>query len=261
MSGSRSPIDFYVGYRTDNSKAQGRFTRRATLVLLVGSLGVGALLALLQTPFDAGIFEFGQVREVEGLLRVEPQPALVLTAPISLPPAASANGMENSVNELLLVELGKHGASDLDALAGRTVRARGTLIAREAVAMLELAEPPEALGTARQSLRSAVPTDQQVELTGEIVDSKCFLGVMKPGRGKVHRACATLCLEGGIPPAFLVRNEDGEEWVALLLDENGEAPRRPLAPWVGEAVTLSGSVHARQDAITEFHVDLDGQLP
>jgi hypothetical protein len=27
-------------------------------------------------------------------------------------------------------------------------------------------------------------------LTGEIVDSKCYLGVMNPGQGKVHRDCA-----------------------------------------------------------------------
>jgi hypothetical protein len=32
-----------------------------------------------------------------------------------------------------------------------------------------------------------------VELTGEIVDSKCFLGVMVPGSGKTHKECASLC--------------------------------------------------------------------
>ena len=28
----------------------------------------------------------------------------------------------------------------------------------------------------------------------------CFLGVMKPGRSKPHRACAVRCISGGIPP-------------------------------------------------------------
>ena len=37
-----------------------------------------------------------------------------------------------------------------------------------------------------------------VTLTGEIVDSKCFLGVMNPGNLKPHKACAIRCISGGI---------------------------------------------------------------
>jgi hypothetical protein len=40
-----------------------------------------------------------------------------------------------------------------------------------------------------------------VKLTGEIVDSKCFLRVIAPGSGKTHKECASLRLRGGIPPA------------------------------------------------------------
>ena len=40
---------------------------------------------------------------------------------------------------------------------------------------------------------------------GEIVDSKCFLGVMNPGRLTPHRACAIRCISGGVPPVLLVR--------------------------------------------------------
>jgi hypothetical protein len=34
---------------------------------------------------------------------------------------------------------------------------------------------------------------------GEVVDAKCYLGAMKPGDGKSHKACATLCVTNGIP--------------------------------------------------------------
>lgn len=258
---SRSPDhDFYVGYRTDNAPSQRRFTRLATLLLFIFSLGLATLLATLQQRFDPGLFEFGIVRTVEGTLHLTPRPHITLDQPLALPAAGSRAGTDGTARELLLVAPGKHGAHDLDALAGQAVTARGSLIVRDDVAMLELAEPP----TAREGVAPTDPPDpverRRVRLTGEIVDTKCFLGVMKPGRGKVHRACATLCLEGGIPPAFLVRDGQGKEWIALLLDSQGEAPRNSLAAWVGEAITLEGWVHVRRDGVAEFRVDLESQL-
>ena len=85
----------------------------------------------------------------------------------------------------------------------------------------------------------------RVELTGEIVDSKCFLGVMKPGRGKPHRSCAARCLAGGIPPQLLVVSAEGASRLLLLADAQGG----PLAPesfldLVGEPVTASGTRRA-----------------
>ena len=44
---------------------------------------------------------------------------------------------------------------------------------------------------------------------GEIVDSKCYLGVMNPGNLKAHRACAINCIQGGVPPVLLVRDGGG----------------------------------------------------
>ena len=38
-----------------------------------------------------------------------------------------------------------------------------------------------------------------VTLKGEIIDPKCYLGAMKPGGGKTHKACAMRCIAGGIP--------------------------------------------------------------
>ena len=46
-------------------------------------------------------------------------------------------------------------------------------------------------------------------LRGEIVDSKCYLGAMKPGDQKTHKACATLCIRGGIPPVLVERLPGG----------------------------------------------------
>jgi hypothetical protein len=60
-----------------------------------------------------------------------------------------------------------------------------------------------------------------VTFTGELVDSKCYLGVMRPGLGKVHRGCAVRCLAGGVPPAILVRGADGYSQVFMLAADDG----------------------------------------
>ena len=75
----------------------------------------------------------------------------------------------------------------------------------------------------------------EVQLTGEIVDSKCYFGVMNPGAGKVHRDCAVRCISGGVPPAFLVR--DGGGSTATLLLANW---KRELLEHIAEPVTIRG---------------------
>ncbi len=74
-----------------------------------------------------------------------------------------------------------------------------------------------------------------VQLTGEIVDSKCYFGVMNPGNGKVHRDCAARCISGGIPPAFLVRDAEGRLTTLLLARITPE-----LAEHIAEPITLRG---------------------
>jgi hypothetical protein len=46
-------------------------------------------------------------------------------------------------------------------------------------------------------------------LVGEIVDSKCYLGIMNPGETNPHRECAALCIRGGIPPLIIAHDADG----------------------------------------------------
>jgi hypothetical protein len=62
-----------------------------------------------------------------------------------------------------------------------------------------------------------------VTLTGELVDTKCYIGVMRPATGKVHRACAIRCLSGGVPPGLLLRDADGNGVVLLLAGTEGRA--------------------------------------
>jgi hypothetical protein len=77
-----------------------------------------------------------------------------------------------------------------------------------------------------------------VAVTGEIVDSKCYLGVMNPGQGKVHRDCAARCISGGIPPFFVT--SDGREQF-LLVGLDGRALRSDaLREFIAEPIQIQG---------------------
>jgi hypothetical protein len=85
-----------------------------------------------------------------------------------------------------------------------------------------------------------------VTVTGEIVDSKCYLGVMNPGSGKVHRDCAARCLSGGIPPIFI--SGDGEDQFLLVGPDGSALGRDALRDFVAEPLTIRGELLQRGES-------------
>src|SRR5208282_2155438 len=85
-----------------------------------------------------------------------------------------------------------------------------------------------------------------VTVTGEIVDSKCYLGVMNPGKGKVHRDCASRCLSGGIPPIFVTLN--GEDQFLLVGPDGNAVGRDALREFVAEPITIQGELLRRGES-------------
>jgi putative hemolysin len=142
-----------------------------------------------------------------------------------------------------LVAYGKRGAQDgVAGLDGRRVQLDGTLVYREDQTMIELAgKPVEALGDEKTPATSAQPLGS-FTLVGEIVDSKCYLGVMKPGNLKPHRACAVRCISGGIPPVFLVRTQDGAALYLMLIGTDGRALNREILDMVAESIEITGEI-------------------
>jgi hypothetical protein len=72
------------------------------------------------------------------------------------------------------------------------------------------------------------------------VDGKCYLGVMNPGEGAVHRDCARACLRGGLPALFAVRTRDGGERLIMLVSASGGPASTDLADLAGTPITLRG---------------------
>ena len=96
----------------------------------------------------------------------------------------------------------------------------------------------------------------RARLAGTIMDSKCFFGVMRPGRGKTHKACASLCIRGGIPPSFWARAKDGRETVLLMTDARGDAMPMDILPLVADPVEAEGEI-VRVGDLLQFRADPD----
>src|SRR5262249_17489064 len=101
---------------------------------------------------------------------------------------------------------------------------------------------------------SAVSPPQTIPLgsqtvVGEIVDSKCFLGVMNPGRLTPHRACAIRCISGGIPPVLLVRQKDGSVNHLLLVSDKGKPVNQQVLDLVAEPVEITGEVERQGELL------------
>ncbi len=216
--------DFYVGYLPTAAPAIRRDVRWFVAVLGGLSLFLVGALVFAQGPFADSRFEYGQYRDYSGEVVEWPHPMLI---------ARDAR--------YLLVGPGKFGVADLMRGHDRQqVYFRGSLISRGADQMLEI-EP----GSVRFSHAVSHTPRRRVDLgavtlTGEIVDTKCHLGVMNPGEGKVHRGCAVRCISGGVPPGFLVRDEDGETRLLLLTGMDGRGLGREVLDFVAEPVTIPG---------------------
>ena len=229
--------DFYVGYLPNAPTSLARFLRKVVVALGMLAAVVALLLVTGQRPFANSAFEYGKVRSFEGMVTLKPYPTLLVARP-------GETGPSDARSEYLLVAPGKHGADDLVAgFDGKQVRLQGPLIYRDGKTMVEIA-PGSIVATGgavadQEPLRDLGPAT----ISGEIVDSKCYLGVMNPGLGKVHRDCAARCLSGGIPPIF-VSAERGQQY--LLVDTNGNAlGRDALREFIAEPISVEGELLQR----------------
>src|SRR6266516_1121500 len=232
--------DFYVGYLPKAPTALASFVWKVIVVLGLLSVTAALVLVVGQMPFSNSTFEYGKLRNFEGVVATRPFPTLLVARPGEI-------GQQDKYSRYLLVAPGKHGADDLVAgFDGKQVRLQGQLIYREGGTMVEITPGSVTVVNTGSAVQETTRNLGAVSLTGEIVDSKCYLGVMNPGQGKVHRDCASRCLSGGTPPIFVTT--DGHEQL-LLVGLNGLAlGRDALREFIGEPVTIRGEVLARGDS-------------
>ncbi len=218
--------EFFVGYLPKTPGEIARLISRAVVVLMIVTVLVAVTLVLGQQRFAAGVFEYGNVREFEGVIREWPMPMLVT----------------GGASKALVAE-GKHGATPIiTTLEGKLVRLQGTLIYRDNLEMIEIrAGSVQVLGNAESEAAGGEDLGRHT-LVGEIVDSKCYLGVMNPGHAKTHRECAALCIRGGIPPLFVARDAANHRIHLWLVSETGQPINQQVLDFVAEPIEVTGQV-------------------
>lgn len=206
----RQTDDLSIGWQPRLPSGHAKAVSTIAIAMLIGALVIAGSVAVSLKPHQPGTFEFGNIREVSGTFYAQPVPLLLLDEAIDEQRSAVLTGLYKwGVDQRLL------------DLHGQRVSLRGTAIRHPERLMIEVTEPDSvaaAEGTATP-LPAALPVGE-VALVGELVDTKCFFGVMRPGQGKVHRACAVRCLSGGIPPGLLLRTADGRGTVVMLTDDH-----------------------------------------
>lgn len=254
-STDESPDEFYVGWEDRAPAGPARWAgRTATLLLLLTSvLGVG--LAFTQRTIGVSVFEWGNLKEFTGFFRARPYPHLLVPRP-GLAPA------ESSFSTYYLVQPFKFGIMPdiADPLDGQWVQLRGTLIYRDNQTMIEVARHSLRLADATAAAAQSTPPMPapsrlgRQTLVGEIVDSKCFLGVMNPGALTPHRACAIRCISGGIPPILLVRQPKAPPLCLLVVSSDGKPINQSILDLVAEPVAITGEVE-RQGTLLVLKAD------
>ena len=226
--------DFYVGYLPKAPTALARFVRKVTIVLGLLAVTVALLLVVGQMQFANSAFEYGKLSSFEGIVVTRPFPTLLVTRPGQV-------GQQDKYSRYLLVAPGKHGADVLVAgFAGKQVHLQGQLIYREGGTMVEITPGSIAVIDNAPAVQETTHDLGPVTLTGEIVDGKCYLGVMNPGQGKVHGDCAARCLSGGIPPIFI--STDRHEQLLLVGLDGRALGRDVLREFIAEPIQIQGEL-------------------
>jgi len=242
------PADpFYIGWRAEAPEPIAGFLKIVVAVLLACALVSGIVLAAGQRDAGSSKFEFGKKKEFSGWFRKSPYPHLLVPRP----------GEGSGFSSYYLVSPYKFGLPPVlsEELDGKHVTFHGSLVYRGNQTLVEVADTSPNEFTVNDSPDLLPPSAGgraslgEYTFQGEIVDSKCYLGVMNPGNLTTHRACAVRCISGGVPPVFLVRQENGTPLYLLLVGEDGGAVNDKVLDLVAEPVEITGVVERDHDLL------------
>lgn len=235
--------DFFIGWSPDTPKADRRFFLGAGLALTLGAGGLAALVAREQNAVGPGSWDQAAVKDYTGMVTVEPYPML------------TTKDIDGTPITAFLACLGKCGVKPrLNSMKDGPVTVEGSLIQRGRHAMIAVSDSPDWItpldGAAADPELALPPLEAlgDVALSGEILDTKCWFGAMRPSEGKVHKACAALCIRGGLPPALYAKDTSGRTRL-LIMTNQGEAHGWDILPFVADPVRVAGQAYACGDIL------------
>jgi hypothetical protein len=247
MSSPSVRDEFFIGWLA-MPPGYAQFLKPIASAVIVIVLLTAGTIAMLQRGPGSGQWDDGQVVTLRGFAATSPYAMLRVPGE---PPRT-----------YLLVEDGKFGAHErtsrfVKGIAGGVpVEVHGTILHRGDRWMIALEAGDSGMRTLSANEAASLPPQLSSEaetiaemttLHGEVVDPKCYLGAMKPGGGKTHKACAMRCIAGGIPPMLVTRDADGGETFYLLVTESRGVANKELFPFVGDRVEVTGRLERRDD--------------
>lgn len=237
---------FFIGYARKVPPTLVTFIAVFSVCFVAG-LGLAAL-AVSSTESDPGngAFQWGTPFEQTGLLELRPYPVF----------RVAGTGGEGPKTYMLSGQ-GKRGvfaqAHENDSMP---VTLKGVPIRRGDLTMIQVGKvTPTEEGAGDFQTATPVPLGRW-KLTGEICDGKCYAGAMRPGRGLAHKACADLCLTGGVPPVFVSTGPVEGRNFFLLTDRNGNMAGAELDDLLALHIEVEGDVE-RLDDLLIFKADLE----
>ena len=250
--------DFYIGWQAKAPGFISRFVKKALYIIFPIAIVLAGAIAALQKKFSTANFEFGTLTHVEGIYFSKPVPSIKVAT------GKNVFGILSYVT-IPLVGFGKHGAvgiiQDLQKQKGydfnsKILTLQGTLLYNDGKLLMQIDANDNPLLSVNNHGDSTAYQESKdlgmVTLKGEIVDPKCFFGVMKPGNGKVHKDCAIRCILGGIPPVLKVQNDNGEMNFYLLVGPGGEMINTELRNFVAEPIQINARAVQQGDWIVLF---------
>ncbi|MEL6477192.1 MAG: hypothetical protein AAFR17_07675 [Pseudomonadota bacterium] len=240
MAEDRSP--YFIGFLPVPMGLRP-FLLTIAAALLVLFAGVGLLIGATQDDPGPGAFRFDYGRQtVTGVLELRPYPLIRVIEGSEHVPAGRT---------LMLSGGGKTGVMDRAMpLDGQLATASGVILSRGDLDMLQVRGGAAGLGPAEGA--APAPETEQLgrwRLSGEICDGKCLVGAMRPGRGLAHKACANLCIVGGVPPVFVsTQPMEGSAFLLVAGPDGGDMPAALLDD-VGAFIELEGEVERRGDLL------------
>ena len=245
---SRKTKPFYVGWKTKAPLIYTKYTLYTISVLIILIIAILCIYIFNQKGFSSAKNELGTLREFKGIIYSHPVPTLRIEK------------QDSEYYNALLFGFGKFSADKTinyiqrdinDNLTSYEVTLKGHLIHYDGRKCIEI--PLNAnKNIIYKKIEHVVPKRKReivgnFILQGEIVDPKCYLGIMKPGYGKIHKSCAIRCLSGGIPPMFISSTMKDMSEYFILIGNTKDDFNKEILKYVAVPVEIEGYIEKIED--------------
>ena len=91
---------------------------------------------------------------------------------------------------------------------------------------------------------AAAATGERIKVTGEVIDTWCYITEIMFAEGSAHHQCAVWCAVGGIPVGIL--GDDGKIYMVLKVEDDATSVANPAILKVqSHQVTVDGDLYER----------------